>query len=109
MPARSRVLCAPKMSSRAERGIFSPCPLMSSELHVVQLDGRGAPEQAHRDLYLPLVRDDLFDRAAEVGEGPLGDLDHLADHEGDLLLRLGFRHRLGDTEQPVDLVLAQWL
>src|SRR5215208_7592444 len=61
--------------------------LVTPQLQIVQFYCRRPAEQAHRDPHLPLVGQYLFDGAAEVGEGSLGDLDHLADQEGDLFLR----------------------
>src|SRR5690606_23927903 len=81
--------------------------LMTPELEIIQLHRGRPPEERHRHLHLPLVGQDLLDGAVEVAERPLGDLDRLADEEGDLLLRTGIGLGLALAEEAVDLVLAQ--
>src|SRR5207245_2528734 len=92
--------CAPLCAS-TRLPVYSS---MRLELQVIKLDRRGPPEQRHRHANLALVGDDLFHRAGEVGERPLGDLHDLAYQEGDQLRRLLFLGRLLDPEQPVHLV-----
>src|SRR4029453_3176823 len=82
---------------------------MPSQLQIVQLHARRPAEQADRDLHLALVGQHFFDGPAEVGERPLGDLHHLANQEGDLLLRFRLRHRLGDAEETVHFILPERL
>ena len=56
------------------------------DLQEVELDRRLAAEDAHQDLDLVAFRVDLFDRADELGERPVGDPDALALGEGDTVL-----------------------
>src|SRR6266702_3884416 len=58
------------------------------DLHEVELDGGGAPENADQHAQLPLVRLHLFHHAVEVLEGAVDHLHLLALLEEDLGLRL---------------------
>src|SRR5688572_6591488 len=102
---RSWVRLAPAAMTRAVAGAGS----VPAQLHVIHLHRRRPPEEADRDLHLPLVRQHFLDGSAEIAERPLGDLDDLAHQERNLFLRLRLGGLLGDAEQPVHLVGAQRL
>src|SRR3990172_9473957 len=57
---------------------FPVRPLDPLDLEVVQLDGRGAAEDAHHDAELSALLVDGVHRAGEVRERPVGDPDALA-------------------------------
>src|ERR1043166_2573108 len=79
----------------------SPCGrgLMPSELQVIQLHRRRPPEQRDRHFHFALLRQHLFDRPAEIGEGALGDLHRLTDQVGDLFLGPSVRRLLDHAER----------
>src|SRR5262249_30833420 len=57
---------------------FAMLALRLLHLHEIELDGRGAAEDADQDAQLALVRLDLLDHSVEVLEGPVDDLHLLA-------------------------------
>src|SRR5712692_403565 len=84
-------------------------PLVRLQLQVIQLYTGLPSDQAHRDTDLALVRYHLFHGPAEVGEGPLGNLHHLADQEGNLFLGLLLLLYFLDAEEAVHLFLPERL
>src|SRR6476620_6940555 len=71
---------APRIKPGATEGEFTPSPLLRQlDLLEVELDRGRAAEDRNRDLDPVLVEIELFDHAVEAGEGPVEDLDRIAD------------------------------